>query len=44
MVNNWPFPTECPPKPWTPGQQRDYEQQQKAKVVEQLRKVPDASM
>lgn len=33
----WPFPSECPPKPWTPKEQRDYEQQQRAKV-------PDAPM
>ena len=36
-INNWPFPSECPPKPWTPQEQRDYEQQQRAKV-------PDAPM
>ena len=33
----WPFPSEVPPKPWTPEQQRDYDQQQRAKV-------PDAPM
>lgn len=32
----WPFPS-YPPKPWTPEQQREYEQQQRAKV-------PDAPM
>jgi len=33
MVDSyWPFPSECPPKPWTPEQQRDYDQQQRAKV------------
>jgi hypothetical protein len=42
MVNSkpdpyWPFPTECPPKPWTPEQQREYDQQQRDKV-------PDAPM
>ena len=35
--NYWPFPAECPPKPWTPEQQKEYEQQQRAKV-------PDAPM
>lgn len=33
----WPFPAECPPKPWTPEQQKAYEQQQRANV-------PDAPM
>ena len=32
----WPFPI-FPTKPWTPKEQRDYEQQQRAKV-------PDAPM
>ena len=33
MVDSyWPFPSECPPKPWTPEQQREYDQQQRAKV------------
>jgi hypothetical protein len=33
MVNNWPFPSkDFPLTPWTPEQQRDYEQQQRAKV------------
>ena len=36
-TNYWPFPAECPPKPWTPEQQKTYEQQQRAKV-------PDAPM
>ena len=33
----WPFPAECPPKPWTPEQVKEYEEQQRAKV-------PDAPM
>lgn len=37
VINNWPFPSQCPPIPWTPEQQRDYEQQQRAKT-------PDAPM
>ncbi len=37
-MNNWPFPTKDNPLiPWTPEQQREYEQQQRAKV-------PDAPM
>jgi hypothetical protein len=33
MVNIvWPFPSQCPPVPWTTEQQRAYEQQQRAKV------------
>ena len=38
LVSNWPFPSKDNPlTPWTPEQQRDYEQQQRAKV-------PDAPM
>jgi len=37
IQHTWPFPFECPPKPWTPEQQREYDQQQRAKV-------PDAPM
>jgi hypothetical protein len=33
---HWPFPS-VPPKPWTPEEVRQYEQQQRAKV-------PDAPM
>jgi hypothetical protein len=33
VMNTWPFPSEDNPlKPWTPEQQREYEQQQRAKL------------
>ena len=31
---NWPFPTECPPKPWTPEQVEEYNKQQRDKTPE----------
>jgi len=41
MVNKqhytWPFPSECPPKPWTPEQQRKW-------AEEQLKNLPDSPM
>lgn len=37
VINNWPFPAECPPKPWTPEQQKKW-------AEEQLKNVPDAPM
>jgi hypothetical protein len=36
-MNNWPFPTECPPKLWTPDQKKKYQE-------EQRKKIPDAPM
>ena len=33
----WPFPAECLPKPWTPEQVKEYEEQQRATL-------PDAPM
>ena len=33
----WPFPSQCPPKPWTPEEVKQYEKLQRAKV-------PDAPM
>lgn len=36
-VSNWPFPAECPPKPWTPEQIKEYNKQQR-------QQVPDAPM
>lgn len=35
--NTWPFPSQCPPIPWTPEQQRQY-------AEEQLKRLPDAPM
>jgi hypothetical protein len=38
MVNStWPFPSECPPKPWTPEQEKKYNDEQRGKL-------PDAPM
>jgi hypothetical protein len=36
-VSNWPFPAECPPKPWTPKQVEEYNKQQREQI-------PDAPM
>jgi hypothetical protein len=36
-IHNWPFPAECPPKPWTPEQQRKY-------AEEQLKNVPESPL
>jgi hypothetical protein len=33
----WPFPSQCPPVPWTAEQQRKY-------AEEQLKHLPDAPM
>jgi hypothetical protein len=33
----WPFPSEVPPKPWTPTEQKKYND-------EQRQQVPDAPM
>ena len=42
MVNNvWPFPSECPPKPWTPKQVRE---QQRKWAEEQLKNVPESPL
>ena len=41
MVDNWPFPAECPPKPWTPEQEKKYQRQRQE---EQRGKLPDAPM
>jgi hypothetical protein len=38
MVDSpWPFPSEVPPKPWTPEEQKKYND-------EQRQQVPDAPM
>lgn len=34
VKTTWPFPSQCPPKPWTPEQQRDHEQQQREQTPE----------
>jgi hypothetical protein len=36
-IDNWPFPSECPPKPWTPKEQQKYND-------EQRQQQPDAPM
>ena len=36
VPDKWPFPAECPPKPWTSEQERSYEQQQRATVPDAL--------
>jgi hypothetical protein len=36
-LSTWPFPAECPPKPWTPKQVKEYNKQQR-------QQVPDAPM
>jgi len=36
-LSTWPFPAECPPKPWTPEQQRKY-------AEEQLKNVPESPL
>ena len=36
-INNWPFPSEVPPKPWTPEQHKKYND-------EQRQQQPDAPM
>jgi len=28
----WPFPSECPPKAWTPKQQKDYDDAQRQQI------------
>ncbi len=33
-INNWPWPAECPPKPWTPEQVEEYNKQQRDKTPE----------
>ena len=33
-IQNWPFPAECPPKPWTPEQVEEYNKQQRDKTPE----------
>ena len=33
----WPFPSQCPPVPWTAEQQRKY-------AEDQLKRLPDAPM
>ena len=35
VKTTWPFPSECPPKPWTPEQRKKWEEEHK---------VPDAPM
>jgi len=34
VKTTWPFPSECPPKPWTPKEQEDYNKQQREKTPE----------
>lgn len=36
-TNNWPWPSQCPPVPWTAEQQRKY-------AEDQLKRLPDAPM
>lgn len=33
----WPFPSQCPPVPWTPEQQRKY-------AEEQLKNMPESPL
>jgi len=33
-IDNWPFPSQCPPIPWTPEQVKEYEKQQRDKTPE----------
>jgi len=33
-ISTWPFPAECPPKPWTPEQVKEYNRQQRDKTPE----------
>lgn len=35
LVSNWPWPSQCPPVPWTPEQQRKY-------AEEQLKNMPES--
>jgi hypothetical protein len=28
VINNWPFPTEVPPKPWTPEDHKRWAEEQ----------------
>lgn len=35
--SNWPFPSQCPPVPWTPEQQRKY-------AEEQLKNIPESPL
>ena len=37
LVSNWPFPSQCPPVPWTPEQQRKY-------AEEQLKNMPESPL
>ena len=37
MKTTWPFPSQCPPVPWTDEQQRKH-------AEEQLKRLPDAPM
>jgi hypothetical protein len=37
IQHTWPFPSECPPKPWTPEQEKKYQEEQRGKL-------PDAPM
>ncbi|CAB5194822.1 hypothetical protein UFOVP176_36 [uncultured Caudovirales phage] len=37
MVNNWPFPSECPPKSWTPEQEKKW-------AEDQLKNVPQSPL
>lgn len=34
VADTWPFPQDCPPKPWTPEQVKEYEKQQRDKTPE----------
>ena len=36
-INVWPFPSQCPPVPWTAEQQRKY-------AEEQLKNVPESPL
>lgn len=36
-INNWPWPAQCPPIPWTKEKQEEWDKQQREQV-------PDAPM